>query len=207
MFSRYKKLSKKHRGNIEWAIFLGVVIFLYATGLHVEVIGRLQGLIVQTGLRQPDTSPANNNLPNTSYAMTLTTLDGQRVPLSNFQDKTVFLNFWATWCPPCIAEMPDIHTLYQHEAAKDVAFVMVSVDKDLDKLKSFLKRKGYTFPVYRLAGGVPAELYSKSVPTTIVIAPKGQLMMKHEGIASYNTQSFRNFLQQVNAGKPSALQQ
>jgi len=197
MLNRLKKLSKKQWGNIQWAIFLAVVVFLYATGLHVEVMGRLQGLVLKTGLRQPEIPTEANALPTTNYQMTLATLDGQTVPLAEFKDKTVFLNFWATWCPPCIAEMPDIHELYQHPDSKDVAFVMVSVDKDLDKLQSFLQRKGYTFPVYRLSGSIPTELYSQSVPTTLVIAPSGQLMMKHAGIASYNTKSFRDFLRRV----------
>lgn len=113
--------------------------------------------------------------------------------LKELKGKVIFLNMWATWCPPCIAEMPSIDKLHE-EMGDGVAFVILSLDKDFEKAKAFDKRKGYDLPIYTLAGNLPSMYNSSAIPTTYVIDAAGNLRLTHEGMADYNDSEFKKFL-------------
>ena len=74
---------------------------------------------------------------------------------------------------------------------------MLSVDKDFEKAKRFNEKKGFDFEVYEVDGGIPEMYYTESIPTTFVITAKGELALRHEGMADYNTKDFRQFLQSL----------
>jgi thiol-disulfide isomerase/thioredoxin len=114
--------------------------------------------------------------------------------LEEFKGKTIFLNFWATWCPPCIAEMPNIQALYESVHSDSIEFVMVSLDEDHQKARDYLNRKEYNFPVYFLNGRKPGTYSSSVVPTTYVISPDGKIVTERRGMANYNTSGFKDFL-------------
>ena len=82
---------------------------------------------------------------------------------------------------------------------------MVSLDKEFEKAKQFKVRKDFDFPVYSSVGGVPDFYASESIPTTMVVSPEGNLVYWHEGMANYNTKSFRKFLAEV-SGKELAVE-
>ena len=173
---------------------------MYATGYHTEVIGKLQSALLYTGILQPDTNESIAHGTQADYNMPLLTIDGNQTSLSEFEGKTIFMNFWATWCPPCIAEMPNIQQLYDGLENKDIVFVMASLDQDPQKAWDFVVRKGFTFPVYSVIAKPP--VYDASVvPTTYVISPQGEIVMKHQGMAKYDTDSFREFLRAVTSNQ------
>ncbi|MDX1636625.1 MAG: TlpA disulfide reductase family protein [Balneolaceae bacterium] len=187
------------RDLIEWTVILAVGVVLYTTGWHTEVLGRLQQAVLWTGLIQPDTELAEAEHRSVSMDMDLLTLDGgEPVNLSEFRGRVIFLNYWATWCPPCIAEMPNIQSLYErYRDNSGIAFVMVSTDEEIEKAEAYLERKGYTFPVYRLAAPRPRDLRSTVLPTTFVISKSGEVVVKKRGMANYNTRDFRQLLNQL----------
>ncbi|MTI87371.1 MAG: TlpA family protein disulfide reductase [Balneolaceae bacterium] len=187
------------REAIEWGVILGIFGILYFTGLHTEVIGKLQSVFLYTGLISPDTELAEAPASPADYDMPLLSLDGERTTLEAFEGKTIFLNFWATWCPPCIAEMPNIQSLYEDIASEDIVFVMLSLDKDPQKARDFIARKDFTFPVYSLDGRRPIAYNSEVVPTTYVISPDGSIMLKHQGMANYDSREFRTFLHNISS--------
>lgn len=192
-----KRPSAK-RAFLEWGGMLAILAFLYLTGLHTEVVGRLQQVLLATGVLQPDLEQVENLGP-ADYNLSLTTLDGERTSLASFEGKTIFLNFWATWCPPCIAEMPNIQSLYEKVGDQEhMVFVMVSVDETVDEARAFVEARSFDFPVYMLAGRVPQAYYSTTVPTTFVISPDGRIVARHEGMANYDTRAFRAFLDGLN---------
>lgn len=187
--NQFKKALK------EWGVILGVFGILYITGLHTEVLGGLQRVLLSTGILRPDTEINSDNIRKASYNMPLITLSGQRTSLSEFEGKTIFLNFWATWCPPCIAEMPNIQKLYEQlEDEEGIVFVMLSLDDDHEKARAYMERKEFTIPVYFLIGRQPGVYNSTVVPTTYVISPEGEIVVEKRGMAKYNTDEFRNFL-------------
>lgn len=104
--------------------------------------------------------------------------------LSDYRGKTIFMNFWATWCPPCRAEMPDIqklHEAYQSEENPEVVILGVAApgygsEQDEEGIKKFMEENGYTYPVLMDEGGSLFEQYSiYSYPTTFMITKEGKV--------------------------------
>ncbi|WP_299759437.1 TlpA disulfide reductase family protein [uncultured Pontibacter sp.] len=194
-----------------WAVMLAVFGILYLTGLHTEAIGQVQRLLLATGIRnadvpeiptqQPNNAAVVHNAATTGTAMAgagfkMVDLDGKQVSFESLKGKVVFMNIWATWCPPCVAEMPNIQKLYEKVGSDKIAFVMLSVDEGgMEKVKKFIDKKGFTFPVYMPASQLPREFYSNAIPTTFILSPEGKIVAKQEGMADYDTKEVREFLQ------------
>ncbi|MGV8829164.1 MAG: TlpA family protein disulfide reductase [Breznakibacter sp.] len=114
----------------------------------------------------------------------ITSLEGETVRLQFPSGKPALINFWATWCPPCIAELPALQRLYDQYQGK-VDFYFIS-DEDPQTLKAFLEKKGYTIPVYTIGQNVEGKLHSRSIPATFLIAPNGRLIMNKTGAAKWD---------------------
>lgn len=97
--------------------------------------------------------------------------------LENYKGKIVFLNFWATWCPPCKKEMPEIEELYKEygENKKDIIILGVNNEK-VENVKKFLKDKNYTFPtVMDINSEIMMKYYISAFPTSFVINKNGEV--------------------------------
>ncbi|MEM6298393.1 MAG: TlpA disulfide reductase family protein [Bacteroidota bacterium] len=184
-------MKKKH---IEWAVFLIAIFLLFypPTGSFIRV--KAQQLLLATGLMNANPDDPEDSKGGEVYELSLTGMDGKKLDTKTLEGKTVFINFWATWCPPCVAEMPEIHDLYEKMDAEKVAFLMISLDKSPEKAFEFMERKGYSFPVYFPIEGLPVAFESGSIPTTFVVSPEGKIVYRRDGIASYDTEEFRHFL-------------
>ena len=191
-----KKLAK------EWGIIAAVIATLYFTGLHTEVIGTMQRALLWTGLmdaEQPGvTSTEGPYLNETDYNLRLENADGQQVSLKQFRGKVLFINIWASWCAPCIAEMPTIENLY--EKVKDnpnIRFLMISQDADPQKARTFIENKSFTLPYYFLKSNLPSSLQSAYIPATYVVSQEGQIVYEKEGIADYSSEAFRQWFSEL----------
>ena len=120
-----------------------------------------------------------------TYNWQLATPQGELVNLSASEGKVVLINFWATWCPPCVAEMPSLQNLYS-EYGDRVDFYLVSVESK-EKIEVFMEKKGYDFPVYIPKQRIPPSIRGNSLPTTYVIAKDGQIMVDKVGAADWDT--------------------
>lgn len=195
-----KKSTKK--SLIEYAVILSIFGGLYITGLHTEVIGFVQRGVLATGLMDPDTekieeSSGEHNYPKADYSMQLVNSRGEKVEMESLRGKVIFLNIWASWCPPCLAEMPGINKLYKDVEKDKVAFIMLSVDDEFSKAIKLHQKKGSDFEIYQVPSGLPALYYSQSIPTTYVINAQGELVLTHEGMGDFNTKDFRAFLKSL----------
>ena len=97
--------------------------------------------------------------------------------LENYKGKVIFLNFWATWCPPCKKEMPDVESIYKEygENKKDVVILGINSEKE-NEVKKFLKDKGYTFPtVIDENSEVMRKYFIQAFPTSFVIDKEGNV--------------------------------
>lgn len=113
---------------------------------------------------------------------------GKTVSLSSLKGKVVFINFWATWCPPCIHEMPSINKLKQSfKDNDDIVFLMVDVDNKIEKSTAFMKDKGYDLPVYVPAGDIPQDYLGSAIPTTVILDKSGDMIARMEGGRDYTS--------------------
>ncbi len=113
---------------------------------------------------------------------TLPTADGGTIVLSELKGKRVFLNFWATWCPPCRSEMPAIQSVWEGKDS-DVAFIAVNIQEAKAKVAEFVEANGYTFPVALDGSARVASGYLvRAIPTSFVIGPDGVVTGKHIGV-------------------------
>ncbi|PST84006.1 TlpA family protein disulfide reductase [Pedobacter yulinensis] len=120
---------------------------------------------------------------------------GQAIDLTALRGKVVFINFWASWCPPCIAEMPALEALY-HQFKNDERFVFLFVDADgnLEAARKFLDERQWKIPAYIAASAVPDELLNGTLPTTVIFDKRGRRVFRHEGLADYSSRRFKDYL-------------
>lgn len=176
----------------DWWLIIGLACSIYFFG-YAEVAGFMQRIILSTGIMKADVIERAEQI-EADYNFKLKNEQGATVDFNQFRGQTVFLNFWATWCPPCVAEMPDIHDLYLKMKGENVAFVMVSRDENFDKAKNFIERKNFSFPIYQVISKLPKVFEIRSIPTTFVISPEGKIIASRTGMAIYDTKEFRNLL-------------
>ena len=113
---------------------------------------------------------------------------------SDSKDRVVFINFWATWCPPCIAEMPSLQSLYNDYNDK-VLFLFVTND-DFKTVEGFKKKKGFNFEVFNPLNDSPEALTTKYIPRTFIINKEGKIVVDESGALDWNSEKVR---QQLNA--------
>ena len=199
--------KKTKKSLIEYSVIGAIILTLFATGLHTEVLGFMQRGLLATGIMNPDLEQkaelataevaTNDSNPKADFSMNLINSKGEKVSMEEFRGKVIFMNIWATWCPPCIAEMPGINKLYNDVNKEDVVFIMLSVDQDFQKAIDFNKNKGYDFEVYRVDGQMPQIYSTQSIPTTYVIDAKEKIALTHLGMGDYDTNEFKEFLQDL----------
>ncbi|OMP79348.1 TlpA disulfide reductase family protein [[Flexibacter] sp. ATCC 35208] len=110
---------------------------------------------------------------------------------ASLRGKVVFINFWASWCPPCRAEFPSIEILYSRfKNNPDVSFLTVNEDNELSAANAYMKGENFTVPFYKTRGNVPDAIYTGTLPTTIVLDKNGKIRFRHEGLANYGSEKF-----------------
>lgn len=122
-------------------------------------------------------------------------INGETVSLKDLKGKVVVMNFWATWCPPCIKELPSLQKLSKELAGeKDIVFMAIEVDQDIDKAAKFMAKNKYTLALYTLDSPLPAELASESIPVTVVLAKNGDIVGKHVGMMDFGSEKLKQGL-------------
>lgn len=171
-----------------------------STAGTAETEAQSQAEIEETTTAEPETLPAID--------FTLTDQYGNTHTLSDYKGKTVFLNFWATWCPPCRAEMPDIQKIYEtYSTEGDDALIVLGVagpnqgrEKSEDGIKQFLEDNGYTYPVLMDTTGEQFAAYGVySLPTTFMIDKEGNVFGYASG--QLNEDTMKSIIQQTMEGK------
>lgn len=192
------KDKKNTRSVIEWGVLILIIIVLYLTGWHTQVIGTLQRGLLATGLITPDIPENTTGFESANLDFYFTDESGTVQSLNDFKGDVIFMNIWATWCPPCIAEMPSIHSLYTHfEDDENISFILVSVDEDFEKAKKFMETRGYDLPIYHYRSKTQGTYQSSAIPTTYVISSNSEIVVEKQGFAKYDTEEFRSFLRKL----------
>lgn len=131
------------------------------------------------------------------YSGSVASLDGAETAMAALQGKVVFLNFWASWCPPCIVELPSIQRLHAAMGGSgDFAFLMVTTES-AGRIRPFLAERGYDFPVYIADNRLLNAFQVSAYPATFVLDRSGRIVFKHMGAARWDDAGFRAFLEQL----------
>ncbi|RFZ94646.1 TlpA family protein disulfide reductase [Mucilaginibacter conchicola] len=169
-----------------------ILVILFVPPVKIMLI---QGLM-KIGLFRPNvsTAKATGQLP----AITLQYPDGSKAELQNLKGKVIFINFWATWCPPCVAEMPSINNLHQQlKADSNIVFLMIDVDHDFNRSGPFMRKHTFDLPLVQANSSIPDELFGTAIPTTVIFNKAGKMVFRHEGMADYGGQEMAGYLKQL----------
>ena len=114
-------------------------------------------------------------------------LQGELVSLDIYRGSVIFLNFWATWCPPCVAELPEIQHAYEKHG-NDVIFILVT-NQQPEVVKAFLEKHEYDLPVYYAKSKSPVAFEASSIPTTYIISKEGKIVTKKTGAVNWDSRA------------------
>ena len=146
-------------------VSLGAIAGMFALGNFILSMGE-----------KPDADSAD------LYAFTLKDLNDKEHNLADYKGKFVFLNFWATWCPPCRAEMPSMQKMYETWDQSKYVLIAVNSGETKKHVKKFAEENGYTFPILLDKDSKIARQFNiRGIPTTFIIGKDGQVLEKIVG--------------------------
>jgi len=129
---------------------------------------------------------------------TLRDLEDRKVSLRDFQGKLVFLNFWATWCPPCRYEMPSMESLYKEFKGKGLVVLAINLKEGKEKVRSFMVSERLTFPALLDYSGEVAQRYGvRGIPTTFLINGKREIVGKALGARDWSSSDARGLIRRL----------
>ncbi len=193
-FSNY--LKKKRPLSIFFdVLFIILVVLMLIPSTRKE----LSSFIIRTTSLPPSSLDNDEQYEIDAQALSWQLIDyeGNTYRFEELNDKPVFLNIWATWCPPCIAELPGILELYRNNS-KTANFILVS-NESPEVVKAFAEKHGYTDLPFYFARSAPADFESQSIPTTFIISKSGQVVLKKKGAARWNSDKTKQILKQLNS--------
>jgi peroxiredoxin len=125
------------------------------------------------------------NQGNQALDFALENLSGEEVSLSDFRGEVVVLNFWATWCPPCRAEIPDLEATYQAYREDGLVVLGVSVEDPVSLVEPFVAEMGMTYPVVLdKTGRVMKDYRAPGLPISLIVDREGVIRARHVGLLS-----------------------
>ena len=179
---------KRKRINLPWLLTLVVMALILFTplGFHLKVwVNRLLSpdpkIIASSTFERPKIEDWK-----------LHDLRGNSFHAENLKGQVVLINFWASWCPPCVAEMPSLEKLHM-EFGDRASFLFVARDQK-DKVISYLEKNNYNFPVYFESTLPPVELNNNALPTSYILDKTGKIVVAHTGAANWYAEDTRKLL-------------
>jgi peroxiredoxin len=175
--------------NIVRSLFMISLFFLVIMGLHSS----------PGESRNSASSPEAGKSANTKAPdFTLKDVNGRTVALSSLKGKVILLNFWASWCPPCRAEMPSLNRLYNEIKAKGFEVVAVSSDNSLSHIREFLVKSRVDFTVlFDEKKTVTLQYKVFSMPTTFLIDKEGFIVEKYYGEYEWTEPEVRSRIEKL----------
>ena len=178
---------KFSRSNIKNIIFFTIIglLLIPQTRQPIQVL-----LHKSLALFSPSTIDESKQEVIENYSWNLKNKEGTIYNFESTKGKVVLVNFWATWCPPCIAEMPSMQLLYDDYKDK-IEFVFVSNEEFL-VINEFVNKKEYTFDVYNPLTKYPGVFDVSSIPRTFLMDKNGRIVIDKTGAANWNSNAVRN---------------
>lgn len=178
-----KKLTKFQSHPTQEANGWSYFQFSLAALLIVGGLGMLVYLAIGTGQSQTSGAPpALAQQGEVAPDFSLPSLDGNDVHLSDYAGQVVLVNLWATWCPPCKAEMPMINAYYEAHREAGLTVLAINSEEDAATVRQFIQAHGYRFPVLLDLESAVSDLYQiRGLPTTFIIDREGRIQYVQTG--------------------------
>jgi len=177
------KITKKAFSNILFVVAIGLLLHPTSKAWILKMISF-----------SPSVESVENRVKIRSYEWSLKGLNVENYNFKQAEGKVVIVNFWATWCVPCIAEMPSLQALYDDYGDK-VDFLLITSDAN-DKVVPFLKERNFTLPIYNQVNNAPNEFFTQTIPKTFLLNKKGDIVIE-AARADWNTKKIRKLLDQL----------
>lgn len=180
---------KKILFSLLLVVMIGYALFEYLSIQSDEAVTGTNYPVISsnTDTEIPETNKVGNRRGDIALDFSLETLEGEILSLSQFKGKKVFLNFWATWCPPCRAEMPDIQKFSEDENVVVLAINLTHTEDSLVTVNDFIEDGGFTFPVLIDKNGEVAEQFRVvAYPTSYMIDTNGIIKYVSLGALNYD---------------------
>lgn len=179
--------------KFDWknVLFIGFILLLIIpqTRAPIQVILNK----VRVALLSPSEIEVEDQKSLDSFKYKVATLQGVKDEVVIGNGQVTFISYWATWCPPCIAELPSIVSLYK-DYGNRIQFLLIT-NEEPAIVKEFLKKRAIQLPVVNPAMQTPALLYEQSIPTNYIIDKRGAIIVKEQGATDWNSDTVRNIIE------------
>lgn len=179
---------KKNWSNL---LLLALIIILIVPATRTPLMVEINRLFAF----DPSEIPEEERQMLRDYSWDLYTPEGEKINFTGEKGEVVIVNFWATWCPPCIAEMPSFEKLFLDYKDR-ISFYFVTSEEP-ETIQKFISENDYSFPVVRPGSMPPVQLQSKILPTTYVLSREGEIVVAKKGSADWNSEDFRTLLDEL----------
>lgn len=132
-------------------------------------------------------------ISDVDFDMDLKGINTPNTNLKNLRDKTIFLNYWGTWCAPCRKEWPTIQAMYDTRKDK-MNFVLIAMKDEEEAVVKFLKENNYNVPVYIAQSPISEKILPKAFPTTFLLDKGGRILLKEDAYKDWNSESALEFI-------------
>jgi len=189
----FRKQWERFKAKSIWGK-LSDVLFIALLAMLISSNGRvfLQRVVLETGLFGSFYENTHDEITEQNWNFQMTDRSGEVVFLEDFKGKTIFLNFWATWCPPCNAEIPSMIRLMESCTDDHVVFLLVTRETP-DRVEPYLQKKGWDIPVYYAHALPMNELNYSSLPTTFVIDQELNLVHRSTGARKWDDEDTQEY--------------
>jgi len=185
--------SKEFYKNVVFLAFIAIILVPNPIGMEIKLlVSKLKVMVLSPSVENADNQ---EQLSQFDYEWQFTDKEANPVSLEQFKGKVILINHWATWCPPCVAEMPSFQKLYDDYGYK-VAFLFVTNDEK-NKTDAFLKKRELSLPIYQQVSQAPAKLFTNVLPTTFLVDQNGKILINETGASDWNSKSMRTILDKL----------
>ena len=183
---------KKKKDILFYLLFFAFILFINTPyGLGTRVLLTKGVTAIKTAIFPPKETGDRIRLSSNKWVLN-GLYNATNLNLESLEGEVIFINHWATWCPPCRAEMPSMKALYEDYKDK-VEFIFIT-NESKKLVGNYYKAKGFNFPTYNPGSRIPPEINSNSLPATFILDKNQQVVLQEFGAADWNSNTVRSLL-------------